>query len=271
MTKIIPATVPNNKLYQINQRLNNQLKVSEVVSKAREQAAQNDKYKITPIQEYKTTDEELNDQTRQIQIALANIKEILPKPQDAQVALTALINSNDIVDFNRFFGKFQTEIKGLKSITPNFFIELWQKFKNKITETDNTGIILPSQSRTDLSEVNNKLEGLINAIDANLPNISEHDVETIKNSIDAISQTNEITTKRLSQMFDLLTETATTGDMKKFMEIFADLFKKQDKIEKVKEQLENINSEKEAAKAKAKAKAKEEEAKAIEQEKLDKE
>ncbi len=250
--KIIPATIPVDKQNAIKQRLNNQLKVADNVSKIRQEQYQNDKYKITPIQDhYKTADEELNDQTHQIQIALTNLKQILPKALDAQAALTNLVNSNDIADFNRFFIKFQNDIKGISSITPNFFDELWKKFKDKLNETDRTTIVLPSQSATDLSEVHDKIEDLINAIDENLPNISEYDVETIKNTIEAISQTNRINSDRLSQIFEHLIKSAETKDLSKFMETFASVFKEKKLGQKIKDINDEINKKKNEVEQKA--------------------
>lgn len=119
---------------------------------------------------YKDSQEEIQDIIRQKQIALENLRSILPYGQDAQKGLGYLsvniLEGTDISEialFNRHFTEFKKSVSD-KNMTPSYFNNIWDRFKVKLAYTQNTGLEI-ALNHTSLDE---QLRQLANGILHNL-------------------------------------------------------------------------------------------------------
>ena len=112
---------------------------ADLEAKYYDKLANNERLKelnITPAQfEYKNEQQALEDTENQRQIALKNIKTLLPKGNDAPTFYLKL-SPSDIVDglneiqvFNRFFKPFSEFAGKLNNLTPTYLFQLWERFK----------------------------------------------------------------------------------------------------------------------------------------------
>ena len=112
---------------------------ADLEAKYYDKLANNERLKdlnITPAQfEYKNEQQALEDTEHQRQIALKNIKTLLPKGNDAPTFYLKL-SPSDIVDglneiqvFNRFFKPFSEFAGKLNNLTPTYLFQLWERFK----------------------------------------------------------------------------------------------------------------------------------------------
>lgn len=102
------------------------------------------KYKIAPVQQLKTAEDEIRDVSLQTERAMTNLRKVL-KISDAGTVLDRLRASGELTDFNRFFAPFEKEIAGQTNLTPTGFYQLWTRYREKIAATGNTGLFIPSQ------------------------------------------------------------------------------------------------------------------------------
>lgn len=93
-----------------------------------------------PPGKVKTAAEEIADQSLQRDIAYNTLKKIM-KDADASTVLFSVLNTHDdIVEFNRFSSSFMRSVAGQKNITPEYFGQLWDRFKEKLIRTGRTDI-----------------------------------------------------------------------------------------------------------------------------------
>jgi len=74
-------------------------------------------------QAYASAEEAAQDKTRQQEIALIHLKDILPYGSDAVTGLQRI--RGEEVLFNKHWSAFKQEISGQVDITPDYFKQLW--------------------------------------------------------------------------------------------------------------------------------------------------
>lgn len=139
-------------------------RLNQTFFNANQQTYRNKKLNITPVEKTRSAAEEIADMVLQNERAMANLKKVL-KINDAGNVLDGLKNSNDLVLFNRFFTAFEKDIGGQKNITPEVFLQLWNRYKEKLAVSGTTGIFIPGQS-ADMDRLVQKIDDL--AIDVGL-------------------------------------------------------------------------------------------------------
>ena len=106
----------------------------------------NQKLGINPVApQAKTAAEELLDQTLQNETAYKNLRTIM-KDADAAAALGRLQHDGDVETFNSFWGKFKKEVEGTAFVYPAFFNAIWERFKEKLAKTNDTGIHISAEA-----------------------------------------------------------------------------------------------------------------------------
>ena len=125
-------------------------------SKAINNYYERQKFNIPPV--FKPTlsaEEELKDTGLQRQKALASLRTIMKEP-DVLRTLDWLSTNNEINEFNRYSTLFLKEIAGQSNITPTYFETLWDRYKNKLIATGNTGISIttePGEYKADIANI----------------------------------------------------------------------------------------------------------------------
>jgi len=114
------------------------------------------KFNIPPVfKQTSTAEEELRDSSLQRQKALASLRTIMKEP-DVLRSLDWLSTNNELNEFNRYSTLFLREIAGQKNITPTYFETLWDRYKEKLLATGNTGIAIgaePGEYQTEIAEI----------------------------------------------------------------------------------------------------------------------
>lgn len=84
-----------------------------------------------PEMRYSTAEAILEDPTKVRELTIVVLRKLFPLPADANTALS-MLSFEDMKLLNKFFGTFQKEIGDVQYLTPNFFIELWNRYKTKL-------------------------------------------------------------------------------------------------------------------------------------------
>lgn len=132
----------NRKEQQYKEYLRLQSKLNEKSEKAFGELARNTVMGIKPAPlQYKSTEEEFQDEVAQRELAVKNLREIMPR--EGLQGLSYLPTINDLNLFNRSFPDFKQKISNQKFITPIFFGQLWEQYKDYLASTNYTGISIP--------------------------------------------------------------------------------------------------------------------------------
>lgn len=134
-------------------------KLNEIYENANNETARNKKYNITPILQTKSAEEEIGDLTLQTEKAMTNLKKML-KIDDAGSVLNRLRVGNELVIFNRFFNLFEKDVGNQSNLTPTAYYQLWERYKEKLLASGNSGIFIPSQ-KADIDALIGKIDTLI--------------------------------------------------------------------------------------------------------------
>ena len=81
-----------------------------------------------PEMKYQNIQQELTDNTLQLQKAQQNLKSFFKYPQDASVTLDLILQSYSAAEFNQVLPEFITELKGVKDLTPSYFVNQFDRF-----------------------------------------------------------------------------------------------------------------------------------------------
>lgn len=132
----------NRREQQYHEYLRLQSKLNERGEKAFGELARDTKMGIKSAPpRYKSSEEELQDEVAQRELAVQNLREIMPR--DALAGLAYLPTINDLNLFNRSFPDFKAKTANQKFITPAFFGQLWEQYKDLLASTNYTGISIP--------------------------------------------------------------------------------------------------------------------------------
>jgi len=151
-----------NKLIQdADALLNLRASLNEGNSRANNDYIMRQKFNIPPVSKPTlTAEEELRDTSLQRQKALTSLKTVMKEP-DALRSLDLLATGDEINEFNRYSSIFLKEIAGQSDITPTYFETLWDRYKNKLIATGNTGIAIttePGEYTAELADLDKKLD-----------------------------------------------------------------------------------------------------------------
>jgi hypothetical protein len=153
---------------QYREYLRLQSKVNARSEQAFGEKARNTTLGIKPAPpQYKSTEEELQDEIAQRELALKNLREIMPR--EALQGLRYLPDIGELNLFNTHFADFKTKIAGQNRLTPDYFGQLWERYKEYLASTNFTGISIPL-TQTSLRET---LRGQSQAILDELENMNE--------------------------------------------------------------------------------------------------
>lgn len=133
--------------------------LNDIYENANNETARNRKYNITPISQAKSAEEEVGDLTLQTEKAMINLKKML-KIGDAGSVLNKLRVGNELVVFNRFFNLFEKDVGNQSNLTPIAYYQLWERYKEKLLASGNSGIFIPSQ-KADIDALIGKIDTLI--------------------------------------------------------------------------------------------------------------
>lgn len=137
------------KSYLMKQAEVNKTIGDKIEAQSRVEALSGEREYVAEMPQYKTTEEELADTTLQRDKALKVLQSFM-KPSDASGVLFTLQAAGEVLEFNRFSNQFLNEVKNQKNISPTVFQALWDRFKEKLVVTHNTGIsILPEPGEYD--------------------------------------------------------------------------------------------------------------------------
>jgi hypothetical protein len=141
------------KIADYREFLKLQQKLNANADRANKEYAKNQTLGITPHRPnpaYASAEEALQDSVEQKIIAMGHIRTIFPYGVDASSALNMLDPSvpigashSEVAMFNQNWEGFFSEIKSKANITPEFFGNLWERYKLRLARTDFTGISLP--------------------------------------------------------------------------------------------------------------------------------
>lgn len=120
-------------------------KLNDIYLAANKQTALNKEYNITPLARYSVADDEEKDVPLQNEKAMDNLRKIL-KVRDAGVVLDKLRAQGELPTFNRFFNAFEKDLGGQTQLSPMAFGQVWDRYKEKLLTSGDTGIFNPSQS-----------------------------------------------------------------------------------------------------------------------------
>ena len=81
-----------------------------------------------PEMGYQNIQQELADNTLQLQKAQQNLKSFFKYPQDASATLDLILQNYSPAEFNQVLPEFITELKGVKDLTPSYFSNQFDRF-----------------------------------------------------------------------------------------------------------------------------------------------
>lgn len=86
--------------------------------------------KPSPVPEmiYQNIQQELADNTLQLQKAQQNLKSFFKYPADAKATLDLILENHSAAQFNQVLAEFIPELKGVKDITPSYFANQFDRF-----------------------------------------------------------------------------------------------------------------------------------------------
>ena len=150
----------DKSLADYNAYLAKQIEVNSINSDAMQTYYRNKKLDIpTAPEQRKSADEELSDNVLQRDKAYKSLKSFM-KDKDATNVLFKLQTDDEVALFNRFSELFKRDIKGQENITPIIFDSLWERYKDKLLATGNTGIPIS----TELGEYDSELSDISNML-----------------------------------------------------------------------------------------------------------
>jgi hypothetical protein len=131
----------------------NQLKLSAKLAGDYERSmktrATQETYNIEPLPNTRTLAEEQEDEQFQLRLALQNLQGIM-LPQEADDVVNQL-SKDDIYELNSNIARIKTELRGRKNISSAFFLQFFDRFKQLIASTDDTGLEVPPQDQKRLT------------------------------------------------------------------------------------------------------------------------
>ncbi len=135
----------NKMIMNADALLNLRAKLNAENARANNELYERQKFNIPPVSKPTlTAEEEMKDTAMQRQKALTTLKTIMKEP-DALRSLDLLATANEINEFNRYATLFLRDIAGQKDITPTYFETLWDRYKDKLLATRNTGIAITTE------------------------------------------------------------------------------------------------------------------------------
>lgn len=157
----------SRKQQQYHEYLRLQSSLNARSEKANKEQSRNRSMGIKPgPPPYRSVEEELQDEVAQREQAMKNLREIMPR--EALAGLQYLPDINELNLFNRYFPDFKQKVAGQKFITPDVFGDLWRRYKELLTATNNTGIQIPL-TQTGLQEsLRREAQVVLDTLDANL-------------------------------------------------------------------------------------------------------
>ncbi|NBO22353.1 hypothetical protein EBU94_03295, partial [bacterium] len=86
--------------------------------------------KVSPVGDmtYQNIQQELADNTLQLQKAQQNLRNFFKYPQDAKATLDLILETYTAAQFNQVLPEFILELKGVKDITPSYFANQFDRF-----------------------------------------------------------------------------------------------------------------------------------------------
>lgn len=133
---------------------NKQLKISAKLAKSYEdlvkQRAMNETYNIEPVPQFRSLADEEADTQFQINTALQNLRGIM-LPDEASTVVDRL-SKTDIYELNSNIERIKKELYGRKNISANFFLQFFQRFKDFLDATGDTGLSIPV-SADDITDI----------------------------------------------------------------------------------------------------------------------
>ena len=165
------------KEQQYKEYLRLQSKLNEKSEKAMGELARNNAMGIKPgVSPYKSTEEELQDEVAQRELAVKNLREIMPR--EGLQGLTYLPTLDDLVMFNKNFPDFKQKVANQRFITPAFFGQLWEQYKDYLASTNNTGISIPLTQTALEESLRRVVNVIVNRIDSSF-DLSRRERRTI--------------------------------------------------------------------------------------------
>lgn len=156
ITNYKDADDKQKQINEYNAYLTAQNEINRMNAEAMDTYYRNKKFDIPPAPaQKKTAEEELADSVLQRDKAIKSLKEFM-KETDATNALFELQTHDEVGLFNRFAELFIRDIKGQKNISPLVFHDLWERYKQKLIATGNTGIPIgtePGEYKADLANI----------------------------------------------------------------------------------------------------------------------
>jgi hypothetical protein len=181
----------------------------------------NQKLGITPVApQAKTAAEELLDQTLQNETAYKQLRSIM-KDADAAAALGKLQHDGDVETFNSFWGKFKKEVEGTAFLYPAFFNAIWERFKDKIAKTNDTGIHISAEAE-DFEYLKDRVskfrEMLLDNFDT-----TDNQNKAIVSALTTLLQYGKENNYKADEAISKLEELAAQGDIQKVLDALAEL------------------------------------------------
>jgi hypothetical protein len=184
------------KIADYREFLKLQQKLNANADRANKEYAKNQTLGITPHRPnpaYASAEEALQDSVEQRIIAMGHIRTIFPYGVDASSALNMLDPSvpvgashSEVAMFNQNWEGFFNDIKSIANITPEFFGNLWERYKLKLSRTDFTGISLPLDDTKLNKNLSNQARLILLIMKQNQLNheFTEQQIQKVKEAVD---------------------------------------------------------------------------------------
>lgn len=175
---------------KLEERLNREAEI------AFKQAAKNQDLGIEPTmpsRRYESAEQALQDTAEQKDEALRHLRTIFPYGGDALKALGYLDETtpigamgSELAVFNQSWADFSSELKGRRTITPEFFNNLWDRYKLKLAKTQFTGIAIPIDDTAFNQQMREQAQLARQLIQQNARNFAftNQKIQEVQNAID---------------------------------------------------------------------------------------
>ena len=119
------------------------------------------------MKKYGSAEEALADITEQKMTALNHLRTIFPYGDDATKVLDQLdpnipigSRGSELTTFNQNWEDIKNELKGKTNVSPNYFNSIWDRYKEKLAKTNQTGIQIPIDDTTFNTRINELQAGI---------------------------------------------------------------------------------------------------------------